>query len=657
MRNWKRNTGLALCLGIMVRCLNPFWLEAAESVETPAEETQIVAETENVESESESETWEEPESESETEIEEKPESESETESEEESESESETEIEDESNMESETDNNTQSDIHGYVFWAESEEEARIICEELRAQFVSWQNGIGVLEYGHILQDANAGKKRSGVVRLYPNYKYEVEGITYDTEINDQWHLELFDIGEVWKISTGKDIKVAVIDSGVDPEHEALVDNLAAAESVIPESAYGSNGFFLLYKGVQDNLGHGTHVAGIIGANAEDGSIMGIAPECDLYSIKALEKNGNTAVGYTSWIANAILKAVELDVDIINLSVGGSRNVDAFIAEAISIAAESGCIVVCAAGNYTGSGVQGMIDFPALGENTIAVTAGKQQENTVVFDSSYSKYGEGVDFIAPGTSILSTVLNGSGIKKGTSMACPMVAGTYALLMMADPDAEEAELTQLLRDTALDLGDTGQDVYYGSGLIQPLKALEAMENAEEEPDKKPDKETEKEETGGDDFDHTDEEPQDTEPVTPEIVITVPKQTEKNAEDDKAVELIIPETELPPETVETEIGFQPETEIVQETESEIFSETQEEQTERIEDLREKLDEIRPEDEVQYEIQERESTEEQIEDVTVKIKKKMPVRTGVVGGAAFAMLLILLILIRKKKETEEEN
>ena len=393
---------------------------------------------------------------------------------------------------------TENDFNNsYVFWASDQEEALKIAENYHGELISFENGIGTLAMNRTeaVMTLNNEETESVQVPLYPNYQYtieETEFISDDEVENRQWHIKYFDMESVWSESTGKDVKIAMVDSGIDTDHIALAEQIAVAESVIPENAYGTNGFFLTYQGPEDRLGHGTHVAGIICADTEDGSVMGIAPECRMYSFKALEKVGNTATGYTSWIANGILRAVENEADVINLSIGGSQREDRFISEAIDIAVESGCIVVCAAGNYIGTGVQDKIDYPAADLDTIAVTSGKETEEGIEIDLSYSKYGEGVDFIAPGTKIYSTIPNDEfGEKKGTSMAAPMVSGMIALALEKNPEATKQEVLELLTETAKDLGDEGKDIYYGNGVIQPLKALESKDPIEEDSPKSPPK----------------------------------------------------------------------------------------------------------------------------------------------------------------------
>ena len=393
----------------------------------------------------------------------------------------------------------------YVFWAENETEAQSIADEINGTLVSYSQGIATV-YSETSTYSLRGEQQIttsvGETVLYPNYLYTIEDedSPEDNETEDevtdeetqpslQWHRDYLQLDNVWQFSTGESIKVAVIDSGIDTDHPALVDNIVYADTTVPESTYLSWGLPVENAGPEDFLGHGTHVAGIIAANTEDQSVMGIAPECDIISIKALEKYGNSGMGYTSWIAKAILSAIENGADIINLSIGGTKNQDKFVAQAMEIAVEKGCMVICAAGNKSASLSEEGILYPAWDENALAVTGAKQTEDGVEFDPSYSRYGEGTDFIAPGTDIYSTVPDGYATKNGTSMACPVVSGAAALIMAMMPEADSAEITDILKNTALDLGDEGTDVYYGYGMIQPLAAVEEAEKLLTEPTPEP------------------------------------------------------------------------------------------------------------------------------------------------------------------------
>lgn len=467
-------------------------------------------------------------------------------------------------------------INGYVFWADSYEEAVSIGVEYDVELLEYENGVGVVE--SIPEMDNSEEV------FYPNYQYEVEGFQWNSDTNEQWHMEALKMHKAHQYATGEGIMVAIIDSGIDVENEALKNNIIYAGSTIPDSFYGGSGYSILYQGPQDYNGHGTHVAGLIGAHSENGTIVGMAPDCNLISIKAVEKKGNTATGYTSWIAKAVLNAVDLGADIINMSLGGSTKKDEFLAEAIEIARESGALIVCAAGNYTGSGVQGTVDFPASDSNTIAVSAVKQSGASFEFDNSYSKYGSEITVAAPGTNIKSLGLK-EEVKslKGTSMACALVSGEAALIKSYLPGTTADRIRECIINTCLDLGESGQDTLYGYGVIQPLQALEVFnkDNHKKHPSKN--KEENQYESSSQDNgvnNQTGEEPR---------VESMQSEKEKDS--------VIKEEEKISETKNTNWAEKDE---------------KDKQKTRREQLEESLEQLSPEDEIEYTLQESEEISE---------------------------------------------
>ncbi len=409
----------------------------------------------------------------------------------------------------------------YVFWADSYEDALSICESKGAKLLDFSNGVGVLLLTVTdTEEADGDIKLFSTddIELYPNYLYEIQateqGTNKDFSQNEQWHIPLLKIEESLKLATGSGVNVGIVDSGIDLDNPSLSDGIIYAGTTIPDDAYGGTGYSILYKGPQDFTGHGTHVAGLIRANGSDPSVIGIAPECSLISIKALDRNGNTATGYTSWIVRALIEAVDRGADIVNLSLGGSKKKDVFMQEAIEMATAKGVTVVCAAGNYTGSDYQGNVDYPASDPNTICVTAVKVDGYDIVFDSSYSKYGEMATVCAPGTDILSLELgNGTKTMSGTSMACAIVSGEAALLKSLDHSITGKKLKEYLTKDIMDLGDEGFDNYYGYGMIQPLSALENLKKdmKKDDSDKK-DKDKKSEESSGDSEEQSSGESQD-------------------------------------------------------------------------------------------------------------------------------------------------
>nr|MDH3155108.1 S8 family peptidase [Bacillus licheniformis] len=222
--------------------------------------------------------------------------------------------------------------------------------------------------------------------------------------------------------TGKQVKIAVIDSGISP-HEEL--SIAGGASMV--------GYTASYR---DDNGHGTHVAGIIGAKHNGRGIDGIAPGARLYAVKALDRNG---AGDLKGILQGIDWSIQHGIDIINMSlvVSGDSQV---LHDAVDKAYKRGIILVGASGN-AGNGKS--VYYPAAYSGVIAVSA-TNEKNQI---ASFSNTGGAVEFSAPGTSIISTSSDrGYAIGSGTSQATPHVTGMFALLKQLYPTASNAEFAQ-------------------------------------------------------------------------------------------------------------------------------------------------------------------------------------------------------------------
>ena len=225
----------------------------------------------------------------------------------------------------------------------------------------------------------------------------------------------------------------------------------------------------------DDYGHGTHVAGIVGA--EDDNILGVigvAPKVSLYGVKVLNSGGS---GTWSDVIAGINWAAANKMDIINLSLGG-REGDSLLEEAINRVWDLGIVVVAAAGNY--NLINPGVDYPAKYEKAIAVANLKAKPSpeapTSVTRNSGSCKGPELDLSAPGTEILSTWLSGEYLKAdGTSMAAPMVAGTCALILSVDSHFSPYDVRDILIETVEDLGVEGHDNKYGYGQINAWEAV--------------------------------------------------------------------------------------------------------------------------------------------------------------------------------------
>ena len=276
--------------------------------------------------------------------------------------------------------------------------------------------------------------------------------------------------------TGEGVTVAVLDTGIDYTHPDLGGCIGTGCKV----AGGYN--FVEGEDVTnaiDKHGHGTHVAGIIAAK---GTLTGVAPDVTLYAYKVLSDQG---WGMESGIIAALEKAVDPDrnpltddqIDIVNMSLGGSGAPDSPISEAANNAMAAGVVVVVAAGN-SGSAYS-TIGSPGNAEQVLTVGASDNSGAIAGFSSRGPISGKAYvkpELVAPGVEINSAKPGGSYVRlSGTSMAAPHVAGGVALLKQLYPTLTPAELKTLLINTSNDLG---QDVFtQGAGMMDLARAANA------------------------------------------------------------------------------------------------------------------------------------------------------------------------------------
>jgi len=262
--------------------------------------------------------------------------------------------------------------------------------------------------------------------------------------------------------SGKGVKIAIIDTGVDSNHQDLTvkdGTCTLDDSISPDAC--DHGYI-------DENGHGTHVAGIIAAKNNSIGIVGVAPDAEIYAVKALDGNGD---GTTSTIMAGIDWAIRKGVDIINMSLT-TEYPDMGIKAMVDKANANGIIVVAAAGNAgTLSGSDETVEYPGKFPSVIAVASVKSDNRR----ASTSATGAEIELSAPGEMIYSTLPTrvaaaGYGTMSGTSMAAPFVAGMAALYKEKFPSYTNEQIRTLLHKNAKDLGNAGRDRLYGYGLIQ-------------------------------------------------------------------------------------------------------------------------------------------------------------------------------------------
>jgi minor extracellular protease Epr len=287
-------------------------------------------------------------------------------------------------------------------------------------------------------------------------------IKVDGQIQD-WGVSSIQAPNAWHSNyTGKNVKVAVIDSGIFPHNDLTIA--------------GGKSFVSYTNSYNDDNGHGTHIAGVIAAKNNDIGVVGVAPDSKLFAVKVLNNKG---VGLLSDVLSGIDWAITNKMDIINLSLG-SMDHSSILQETINRASNSGILVVAAAGNDGNSnGIGDNVSYPARYDSVIAVAATDSQNKR----ASFSSTGGAVDFASPGVNILSTFLNNQYVTySGTSMAAPFVTGDLALLKEMYPTMPNKDLVEQLKKRAVDLGTRGWDPLYGNGLIQATKSPERITGAD-------------------------------------------------------------------------------------------------------------------------------------------------------------------------------
>ena len=279
-----------------------------------------------------------------------------------------------------------------------------------------------------------------------------------------------DAVEAWTDPTVKGAPVAILDSGVANLHDDIAPQVVGYANFVSADTKEDP-----KADPEDKYGHGTHVAGIVAAKANNTiGVAGVCPDCTILDVKVLNDSGS---GSSSAIANGISWAAANGAKVINMSLGqrvSSRTLEA----AVNNAWNEGAVIVAAAGN---AGTQAKI-YPGAYPNVIAVAATDNNDAK----ASFSTYGKWVDVAAPGVSVYSTFPNhpfvlgtqngrsmGYDIASGTSMASPIVAGVAALVWSSQTDASKTSVRTSIESTADKIPGTG--TYWAHGRVNACKAV--------------------------------------------------------------------------------------------------------------------------------------------------------------------------------------
>ncbi len=361
---------------------------------------------------------------------------------------------------------------------------------------------------------------SSVEYIQPSYTYKVYSIPNDSAYSSQWNLRRIGISSLWENGTINSllptVKIGVVDTGIDDDHPDLANSIAinSGETGIDLNGKNkrsngidddSNGFIDDWRGYDfvdsesedigdwnerdndpnDEHGHGTSVSGIIGAEANNGiGVTGILP-CKILPLRAFGKNGS---GNDIDIASAIVYAVDNGIDVINMSFGDVVQ-SALLHDAIRYAYSRNIVLVASSGNDGSNYPHYPSDF-----SEVISTGSVGQFDSRSFFSSYSP---SLDVMAPGEEIVTTtigrrfdLLSGGYTNSfsGTSAAAPHVAGVSALLKslekqkkISNPNYVELsneEIRGILLNSADDVGEKGWDKFYGAGIVNAARAIQAV-----------------------------------------------------------------------------------------------------------------------------------------------------------------------------------
>lgn len=299
----------------------------------------------------------------------------------------------------------------------------------------------------------------GLIKLLPYVREDLHGLTPNDPQMMGWEIKKFNIANLWNSTTGKNVVVAVIDTGCDYNHPDIKNNILEGKNFVDNN-----------NDPMDGNGHGTHVSSTICATNNNFGMVGISPDTKIIPIKCLANNGS---GEEDAIANGIIWAANRKVDFITMSIGSPRP-STKIENAINYANSVGSVIFCAAGN---SGKNTDILYPAKYKNTISIGAIDKNLTRTNFTCS----GDSLDFLAPGQDIMGCVPNDSyALMSGTSMSNPYAVGIASLLLSFNRKNNRYKLQtykdyiEVFKKYSKPLNDSsyrGIKKYEGYGIIYP------------------------------------------------------------------------------------------------------------------------------------------------------------------------------------------
>lgn len=351
---------------------------------------------------------------------------------------------------------------------------------------------GLIETLNTLPDV-AYAEPNMIVRItaLPNDPYYSSSGSWGQSYDDLWGLKAIDAGKAWDTSLGQGVLVAVVDTGIDYEHEDIRDNIWTNPGEIPGNNIDddNNGYVDDYYGYDfedndndptDDVGHGTHCAGTIAGVGNNGlGVIGVAPAAKVMAVRGLDLEG----GSNEQLARAVYYAIENGADVISNSWGGQGS-SKVLEEVFDYAYSLGIVCVAGAGN---DAIDVANFSPAGIDSVISVAASLPRGGL----ANFSNFGSKIDVTAPGVDVLSTLTDGDIFAgpyryaspnyyrmDGTSMACPHVAGVAALLMSHYKKADFNNYPEAIRTIITDSATPftqNPDKQGGSGIVNAANAF--------------------------------------------------------------------------------------------------------------------------------------------------------------------------------------
>lgn len=258
-----------------------------------------------------------------------------------------------------------------------------------------------------------------------------------------WGIRRIQAPKAWRYATGKKIRIAVIDTGLDYGHRDLEHAARAGYNVLQP-----------HLPPHDDNGHGTHIAGTIAASGSGSGMTGTAPDAEIYPVKAFDQMGSASI---SDIVAGIEWCIEHRMHIINMSFGMRRDSLA-LREAVRRAHRAGIVIVSSAGNDG----KRRADYPACYPEVISVGATSRKHQVL----GMSNRGESIDIYAPGEKVMSTWPDGDYcVLSGTSMAAGYVSGAAALLLSIDRKLTPGQVKKILLQSTTPVSHAGRRIKTG------------------------------------------------------------------------------------------------------------------------------------------------------------------------------------------------